>query len=778
MRLLFTNYQLISGTGTEQVLKDLAIAFQAKHYQVAIYCPRVGWMAEQIRAQGIQVVSRLDHLGWKPDLIHGHHHVETLEALQAFPDARGLFVCHDGLVWHDFPPRHPRLLAYVAVDLNVSERMKFAGISKVRMIGNWVDTKRFARRQSLPSKPQRALIFSNYSIPGGAIEEIQAACHEKGIECNMAGQRIGRHLSKPEEVLGNYDLIFGAGKCAFEALSTGAAVILYLPFGCGPLITTRNMADLLPWNFGLSVMTEPVLQKHICREIDRYDSKNALAVSDWVRRKADIGKAIEAYRKLYDDLLARPMPLQITSQFNSENDRAESFLKTVPSTEAHKKLAPEEMQAVDICITEAPPRIVVEENFPIRIELTNNSAKSLSSEEPFPVNVSYHWLDAVGNMVTYDGIRTRLPRPLASNDKMEIWTEIIAPELEGDYRLQITCVQEGVLWFDQVPKPVFAETNLSIRSRRKWIQNLRLSIRKAVSPPPAILPPMPIIVGSPRSGTTLLRFMLDAHPLLAIPPETNFLSRAADLLRASPYLKLDLFELITQHAEEAPSWPDFQLSKQAYWEAIKDIEPFDKATGFREFYRLYARENNKPRWGDKTPLYALHIEAIGKLLPEARFIHIIRDGRDTALSLRNLWFSPGESMEAQAKFWSHNVTNCRAQGLKHGRYLEVYYEHLIADPIPILQKICDFIELRYDPQMMRYPESTPKRLKEHGPRVLRDGTVIVRVDQRLRQQQLTTSPPDLSRIQAWRQDMSPEEVTRFEVIAGEALRAFGYETST
>ena len=250
MRLLFTNYQLISGSGTEQVIKDLAAAFQAKHHQVAIYCPRLGNMAEQIRALGIHVVSQLDALEWKPDIIHGHHHVETLEALEAFPTARGLFVCHDSLVWHDFPPRHPRLLAYIAMDLNTLERMKAAGITHTRVIGNWVDPQRFVQRKSLPPKPQRALIFSNYTVPGGAVEEIQMACRETGIECSLAGQRIGNHLKKPEDVLGDFDLVFCAAKCAFEAMATGAAVILYQPFGCGPMITTRNMASSLPWNFG------------------------------------------------------------------------------------------------------------------------------------------------------------------------------------------------------------------------------------------------------------------------------------------------------------------------------------------------------------------------------------------------------------------------------------------------------------------------------------------------------------------------------------------------
>jgi hypothetical protein len=174
----------------------------------------------------------------------------------------------------------------------------------------------------------------------------------------------------------------------------------------------------------------------------------------------------------------------------------------------------------------------------------------------------------------------------------------------------------------------------------------------------------------------------------------------------------------------------------------------------------------------------LHLEAIQKLLAEARFIHLIRDGRDVALSLRNLWFSPGESMEVQAKFWRDTVSTCRAQGMKCRHYLEIHYEQLVAEPRSTLQNICDFIELPFDSHMMRYHEYASTRLKEHGARIRRDGTVLVSVEQRLRQQRLTASIPDTSRIYAWRREMKPEETLRYEAIAGETLRAFGYGLRT
>ena len=145
---------------------------------------------------------------------------------------------------------------------------------------------------------------------------------------------------------------------------------------------------------------------------------------------------------------------------------------------------------------------------------------------------------------------------------------------------------------------------------------------------------MPVIVGVPRSGTTLLRFMLDSHPILAIPPETTFLPAAYELRQAGRDTWEDLFDLLTAFPREAPAWPDFGLEPLELQEEFRKIHPFGLGEGLRAFYRLYASKQNKPRYGDKTPSYCEHIPSIASLLPEAHFIHIIRDGLGWSLWLR------------------------------------------------------------------------------------------------------------------------------------------------
>lgn len=284
---------------------------------------------------------------------------------------------------------------------------------------------------------------------------------------------------------------------------------------------------------------------------------------------------------------------------------------------------------------------------------------------------------------------------------------------------------------------------------------------------------MPFIVGVPRSGTTLLRFMLDAHPDLAIPPETGFLALGRALGDdADPRRRF--YESVTDYPPGAAAWPDFGIAKDALWDALTRIEPFSLQEGCRAFYRLYAAKFGKPRWGDKTPTYGLYLPAVTELLPEAHVIHLVRDGRDVALSLRQTWFSPGNRMETLADYWKQTVLTTRASGQAWGRYLEIRFEDLVRDPERAIVEVCRFLDLDYDPRMLEYHRGAPTRLTEHRDRVQSDGTVIISHEGRLRQQALTVHPPQSSRIGAWRTDMTPDERRTFESIAGDALRELGY----
>ena len=226
---------------------------------------------------------------------------------------------------------------------------------------------------------------------------------------------------------------------------------------------------------------------------------------------------------------------------------------------------------------------------------------------------------------------------------------------------------------------------------------------------PSSFPPLPVIVGAARSGTTLLRLMLDAHPQLAIPPETHFLP---DLraLQQRPDLKGK--ENADARREEflrvvtgSPYWKDFGIDAATLRAAVTDPKrTFNLPAGARRFYELYARAHNKPRYGDKTPPYVWRMKEVAALLPEAHFIHLIRDGRDVALSVRGLWFDPAKgNIEDAAAQWLWRVREARQQAIICPHYLEVRYEELTSDPRAVLERICTFVGMEYDPVDAKLP---------------------------------------------------------------------------
>jgi hypothetical protein len=285
---------------------------------------------------------------------------------------------------------------------------------------------------------------------------------------------------------------------------------------------------------------------------------------------------------------------------------------------------------------------------------------------------------------------------------------------------------------------------------------------------------MPIIVGSPRSGTTLLRFMLDSHPELCIPPETGFLLLGEQLVGGGDSLRERFANAVTTYPPESPAWPDFGIPEDVFRRELEGIRPFSVAEGFRLFYRMYAGRFGKPRYGDKTPTYCRHLRSLERLLPEARFVHLVRDGRDVAVSLRRRWFSPGHDIAIQAHYWRNNVEAARHQGAGCRHYLELRYEDLLRNPEVVLRRVCAFLGLSYHPAMLLYHERTSERLREHRGRSRADGSVVVTTEERLRQQELTTHPPDLSRIGVWQQSLTRDESRRFEELAGGLLSDLGY----
>jgi hypothetical protein len=285
---------------------------------------------------------------------------------------------------------------------------------------------------------------------------------------------------------------------------------------------------------------------------------------------------------------------------------------------------------------------------------------------------------------------------------------------------------------------------------------------------------MPFIVCHPRSGSTLLRLMLDAHPQLTIPPETMFHDVFRLARMAVPPAELP--ERVLAAMMRSQRWNDMHVSADRLREAFAALgEGFSIAEALRAYFRLYAANHGKTRAGDKTPGHIFWMADIAALLPEAVFIHVIRDGRDIAASMRNLWFGPGNDIGKQAEAWLKSLDAGFAGGRAYPeRYLEVRYEELVAEPERMLRRLLAALDLPFDAAVLRHHERAAERLAELGELHETDGRLYASEEAHRGLHARTREPANAEQVGRFRRDLSAEEIADFERVAGPMLKSRGY----
>jgi len=267
-------------------------------------------------------------------------------------------------------------------------------------------------------------------------------------------------------------------------------------------------------------------------------------------------------------------------------------------------------------------------------------------------------------------------------------------------------------------------------------------------------PPV-IVLGVGRSGTTLLRVMLDRNSVLAIPYESFFVPQLAHRHGHRPDLGSfldDLGRLRTLY--------DWGISPD-------DIRPrLHEGMSTREaiaaIFETYAERQGKSRWGDKTPLYMQQLPLIERLFTDAIWIHLVRDGRDAALSFLELpegfsgktWAQPRTAAQFAAR-WRTEILAARKLG-EHagGRYLELRYEDLVDEPEQWLRRVCEHASLTWEPEMLDHTRSSDTaHMPEHR----------------------NLAQPPTPGLRDWRNQLSREDALAFEQVAGDVLRSAGYE---
>jgi hypothetical protein len=275
--------------------------------------------------------------------------------------------------------------------------------------------------------------------------------------------------------------------------------------------------------------------------------------------------------------------------------------------------------------------------------------------------------------------------------------------------------------------------------------------------------PFMFVVGCPRSGTTLLQRMLDNHPQLTIANDTHFILRAAKRT-----LRRDPQPLLT---------PDLVAAVQSYRRFYrmglddKDVKAAaEHCRTYAEFvgrlYTLRGKKNRKKLSGEKTPDNCRNMPLLHGLFPAARFVHIIRDGRNTALSTLN-WANknkgPGkwslwneDPLATCALWWRWQAGAGERDGHELGDsfYHRVKYEDLVSEPEKRLEAIAGFLGIPYSESMANYHKGKTR----HKPGLSAKSAWL----------------PPVKNLRDWRTGMSAEDIEVFDGVAGDLLRESDY----
>jgi hypothetical protein len=277
--------------------------------------------------------------------------------------------------------------------------------------------------------------------------------------------------------------------------------------------------------------------------------------------------------------------------------------------------------------------------------------------------------------------------------------------------------------------------------------------------------PFIFIVGCPRSGTTLLQRLLDAHPEVAIFNQSEFIPRLYEEGRgitADGLVSQELVARVIGHHK----FSRFGIDPE-------ELERLTRANGALTYARLislvfdlYGEGRGKRIVGDKTPRYVRKLPTLHSLWPDAKFIHLIRDGRDVCLSLLDwrkaenavgrfaAWHE--DPITTGALWWARNVGIGREDGRLLGPdlYREMRYEDLVSRPVEACTSLCEFLSVSYDDSMLGF----------HEGRQLADPLLDAKKAWR----------PITPGLRDWRSQMSAADIEHFEAAAGQMLSELGY----
>lgn len=224
------------------------------------------------------------------------------------------------------------------------------------------------------------------------------------------------------------------------------------------------------------------------------------------------------------------------------------------------------------------------------------------------------------------------------------------------------------------------------------------------------------IVGTGRSGTTLLSMMLNAHSQIAIGPETHYFQIQERCGRSLEDEQCALSFITNVCTKEYITAAKIDISELR--SALKTLSDENKLTHkaiFETIVTEYAKNQNKQIWGEKTPYHLHFIPLIMQYFPNSKIVHLIRDPRDFSLSIRSVPWYQGNVLNHAITWRNNMVLAARYYRRYPTSLLEVRYEDLLADPEKTLIDVCNFLEVSFEPQMITAFNEHPNFDLHHEP---------------------------------------------------------------
>ena len=283
--------------------------------------------------------------------------------------------------------------------------------------------------------------------------------------------------------------------------------------------------------------------------------------------------------------------------------------------------------------------------------------------------------------------------------------------------------------------------------------------------------PMLFILGKERSGTTLLQTLLDTHPNIVGPPESKFVlllyPRFGTIKRWSENDILCFIEELYKEPWISTIWKPNRELLTSNLLAIREQANYSSICKL-VYYSMRGNKKNILWLSDKNPVYALFVNPLLKIFPEAKFIHLVREPKDNVYSHLKSFGVKNTRFIAQ-KWLAYNdiLLKCKKQFSQ--KFFTLLYENMVGNPETSMKELCKFLPIPYDDKMIH--NSFPERLESFGSEKL----VMDRV-QEVHSNLL--KPVNTSNIGKWKAGMSPEEVKIVEAITGKfAAENFNYELS-